>query len=111
MSDELRDDYTPTTNNVRDSWVMDHGDGYATVEQNMNEAVSAQFNRWLARERAAAWDEGVKAAAEFVGDNGYAIQGFVSARTSALNLAAWLLQNTQAPNPYRAAGTETRETG
>ena len=58
------------------------------------------------RERAEAWDEGVKAATNFVGDNAYVIQDFATVGTSALDLATWLLQNTQPPNPYRTAVTK-----
>lgn len=45
-------DYTPTTDEVRQSYVTDDHDRHMVLDP------SAEFDRWLAAERARIWDEG-----------------------------------------------------
>jgi hypothetical protein len=55
----------------------------------------------LTQQVADAWDEGVAAAAQFVGDNAYVVSDFGERR--GVEITAWLLQNTGGRNPYRSA--------
>jgi len=53
-------DYTPTTWTVRSAWAS-----LAEDEQNVGyDAAAAEFDRWLAEVKAAAWDEGRSAGRE-----------------------------------------------
>lgn len=65
----MADEYTPDTESVRRAYQADQGDRYADAPDDVwraaNEHVGgaegyagAEFDRWLAGERAVAWDEG-----------------------------------------------------
>jgi hypothetical protein len=54
------DDYTPTTEEVRDAWVSNTTESYVLSGPTRWAFAEARFDRWLASVRADAWDEGFK---------------------------------------------------
>lgn len=54
------DDYTPSTGRVLDAWCAWRGSAYhfTVGDDGAVGGPAAEFDRWLAQERAKAWDEG-----------------------------------------------------
>ena len=91
MSDELREELHKASIEavaLKLDWLVDEAGFYPVPDDIRREAIEAILPI-IARERAAAWDEGAKWAASNTEHNAFLAIG---------------------DNPYRAAGTETGET-